>query len=199
MKFSRTFFLVATGAALAMTTSVLEAGLPQAATVRTGADAAPNPPLMDATRPIGMNAAATPTLSTLVDAAKAADLISTLSGPGPYTVFAPTNAAFSRLPPGTMDILMKPVNRAALAKVLTYHVVPGTITLDDLAQRIRAGGGAARLITVEGEPIVVTAQGGAFLLTDVNGNTSYIETPDLRQSNGIVHVVNAVLVPAKLG
>jgi len=186
MKFSRTFFLVVAGVSLAMTAQALEAG-------------APSTPVMDATKPIGMNAAATPSLSTLVDAARAADLISTLSGPGPYTVFAPTNEAFSRLPPGTIDMLMKPVNKAALAKLMTYHVVPGTITLDDLAQRIRAGGGATRLITVEGEPIVVTAPGGAFLLTDVNGNKSYIETPDIRQSNGIVHIVNAVLVPAKLG
>ena len=205
MKLSRTFSLIAAAGLTALTNSAIEARVPQATPTATTATApvTANPPVggavMDGARPIGVNAAAAPNLTTLVDAARAADLISALSGPGPYTLFAPTNEAFSRLPAGTLDNLMKPANQAALAKVLTYHVVSGTITLDDLAQRIRAGGGVATLTTVEGEPITVTHPGGAFLLTDVNGNKSYIETPDVRQSNGIVHVVNGVLVPAKLG
>ncbi len=153
---------------------------------------------MDATRSIAVNAAAAPNLTTLVSAAKGADLIATLSGPGPYTVFAPDNDAFGRLAPGMVDALMKPVNKATLARLLTYHVVPGIITLDELNQRVKAGGGRAILATVEGEPLTVTNPDGAILLTDVNGNTSHIEMPDLRQSNGIVHVVNAVLIP-KLG
>lgn len=196
MKLSRTFALMTAAGLLAMTTSAIEAGATQAAPATT------NPPvggaIMNAARPIGINAAAAPNLSTLVMAARAADLLSTLSGPGPYTVFAPTNEAFNRLAPGNLDNLMKPANKAALAKLLTYHVVPGTITLYDLAERIKAGGGTATLTTVEGEPITVTNPGGAFLLTDVNGNKSFIETPDVHQSNGIIHVVNGVLIP-KLG
>ena len=203
MKLSRTFSLVTAAGLLAITASAIRAQAPQATpTPPAPANAAPNPPIggavMDAAKPIGTNVAAAPNLTTLVTAAKAADLLSTLSDPGPYTVFAPTNDAFGRLAPGNLDNLMKPANKAALAKVLTYHVVPGTITLYDLSERIKAGGGSAKLTTVEGEPITVTNPGGAFLLTDVNGNKSYIETPDVRQSNGIVHVVNGVLIP-KLG
>jgi uncharacterized surface protein with fasciclin (FAS1) repeats len=197
MNLSRTFSLAAAGL-LALTASAIAARAPQAANSNMT-----NPVVggvvMDAAKPIGVNAASAPNLTTLVAAARAADLLSTLSGPGPYTVFAPTNAAFGRLAAGTVDNLMKPANQAALAKLLTYHVVPGRITLDDLAQRIAAGGGVATLITVEGEPITVTHPGGAFLLTDTNGNKSYIETSDVRQSNGVVHIVNAVLIPAKLG
>lgn len=203
MKLSRTFFLTTAASLLAMTASAIEAQAPQATPATTApTNAAPNPPVggavLDAAKPIGTNLAAAPNLTTLVNVTKAADLISTLSGPGPYTVFAPTNEAFGRLAPGNLDNLMKPANKAALAKVLTYHVVPGTITLYDLSERIKAGGGTATLTTVEGEPITVTNPGGAFLLTDVNGNKSYIETPDVHQSNGIVHVVNGVLIP-KLG
>ena len=201
MNFSRTFSLTAAGL-LALTAAPIAARAPQA----MSPDAAPgtaNPTVggavMDATKPIGVNVASAPNLTTLVAAAKEADLLSTLSGPGPYTVFAPTNEAFGRLAAGTVDTLMKPANQPALAKLLTYHVVPGRISLDDLAQRIAAGGGAAVLTTVEGEPITVTHPGGAFLLTDVNGNKSYIETPDVRQSDGIIHIVNGVLIPAKLG
>lgn len=208
MRLSRPFAVTTAAGLLAMTASAIEARARQATPATSGAAApapantAPNPPVggavMDATKPIGVNAAAAPNLTTLVAAAKAADLISTLSGPGPYTVFAPTNDAFGRLAPGTVDNLMKPANKASLAKVLTYHVVPGTITLEDLDKRIKAGGGSTTLTTVEGETLTVTNPGGAFQLTDVNGNKSYIETPDVHQSNGIVHVVNGVLVP-KLG
>ena len=175
-----------------------------AAPVTSGAPAAatPNPTVggaaMDATKPIPVNAAAAPNLSTLVSAVKAAGLDATLSGLGPFTVFAPTNDAFGRLAPGTVDTLMKPANKASLVKVLTYHVVPGAITLADLQARITAGGGKATLTTVEGDPLTVMKEGAAISLTDVGGNKSYVETPDVRQSNGVVHVVNGVLVP-KLG
>lgn len=166
------------------------------------APAGPNPMVggaaMDPTKPIPVNAAAAPNLSTLVAAIKAAGLDATLSGPGPFTVFAPSNDAFGRLAPGTVDTLMKPANKPSLIKVLTYHVVPGTITLADLQARLKAGGGTTTLTTVEGQPITVTLEGAAISLTDVGGNKSYIETPDVRQSNGVVHVVNGVLVP-KLG
>lgn len=150
---------------------------------------------MIATRTIVDNASAAPNLATLVTALKAADLTATLSGTGPFTVFAPTNAAFGRLAPGMVQTLLKPENKASLAKVLTYHVVPGDITAADLKARVAAGGGTAALTTVEGDAITVTLVGDIIALTDVNGNKSYIETADVRQSNGIVHVVNGVIVP----
>ncbi|WP_375396253.1 fasciclin domain-containing protein [uncultured Sphingomonas sp.] len=160
----------------------------------------PNPTVggaaMDATKTIVANAGAAPNLTTLVKAVTAAGLVETLSGPGPFTVFAPTDPAFSRLAPGTVDQLLKPENKAALTKVLTYHVVSGTITFADLKAKIATGGGTATLTTVEGEPLKVTITGADVVtLTDVNGNISYLETPDVRQSNGIVHVVNGVLLP----
>jgi uncharacterized surface protein with fasciclin (FAS1) repeats len=170
--------------------------------VPNGPPAVANPTVggvpMMATRTIVDNASAAPNLSTLVAAVKAADLVGTLSGPGPFTVFAPTNDAFGRLAPGMVDTLLKPENKASLTKVLTYHVVPGVITADDLRQRIIAGGGTATLTTVEGDPITATMVGAVIALTDVNGNKSYVETADVRQSNGVVHVVNGVIVP-KLG
>lgn len=149
-------------------------------------------------KPIAQNASQAPNLTTLVAAVKAAGLVDTLAGPGPFTVFAPTNDAFSRLAPGTVDTLLKPENKATLAKVLTYHVVPGTLTLTDIQAKVTAGGGKAVLTTVEGEPLTIELIGGGVQLTDVNGNKSYIETPDVAQSNGVVHVVNGVLSP-KLG
>ena len=158
-----------------------------------------NPPVggvaMLPTRSIVENASAAPTLTTLVAAVKAADLVPTLSGPGPFTVFAPTNDAFARLAPGTVGKLLMPENKASLVKFLTYHVVPGTITSQDLIQRIAAGGGTATLTTVEGQPLTATMTGNIVTLTTVTGNKSYIEIADVRQSNGIVHVVNGVLVP----
>lgn len=160
---------------------------------------APNPAVGGAamldTKTIVENASAASNLTTLVSAVKAAELVETLSGTGPFTVFAPTNDAFGRLAPGTVDTLMKPDNKPTLVKVLTYHVVPGKLTLDDILAQVKAGGGKATLTTVEGEPLTVESANGAISLTDVNGNKSYIETANVRQSNGIVHVVNGVLVP----
>ena len=173
-----------------------------AAPAAPAADATANPTVggvaMDAAKPIAVNASAAPNLTTLVTAVKAAGLATTLSGPGPFTVFAPTNDAFTRLAPGTVTTLLKPENKATLAKVLTYHVVPGTITLADLDAKMKAGGGKAVLTTVEGEKLTVESVNNALQLTDVNGNKSYIETADVKQSNGVVHVVNGVLLP-KLG
>jgi uncharacterized surface protein with fasciclin (FAS1) repeats len=163
------------------------------------AAAKPNPTVggvaMVETKTIAENTAAAPNLTTLVGAIKAADLTATLSGPGPFTVFAPTNDAFTRLPAGELATLMKPEYKATLAKILNYHVVPGALTYDQLKQQIAAGGGTAKLTTVEGSPLTVTQADGTLLLTDVNGNKSYVETPDVRQSNGIVHVVNGVVLP----
>ncbi|QNQ11848.1 fasciclin domain-containing protein [Sphingomonas alpina] len=166
-----------------------------AATAAQPANPAVGGAAMDAAKTIVDNASAAPNLSTLVSAVKAADLAATLSGPGPFTVFAPTNDAFSRLAPGTVDTLLKPENKATLVKVLTYHVVPGTITGAQLLAQIDAGGGKVVLKTVEGEPLTVAKEGQAVALIDVNGNKSYIEVPDVRQSNGVVHVVNGVVLP----
>ncbi|MEO1960765.1 MAG: fasciclin domain-containing protein, partial [Paracoccus sp. (in: a-proteobacteria)] len=130
------------------------------------------------------NASNAPNLTTLVSAVKAAGLVETLMGPGPFTVFAPTNAAFAKLPEKAVADLLKPENKDMLTKVLTYHVVPGTLTLADIQAKVTAGGGKAVLTTVEGEPLTIELVGGGVQLTDVNGNKSYIETPDVAQSNG---------------
>lgn len=173
---------------------------PQTTAPAPAAAAAPNPSVggaaMDASKTIIANASAAPNLSTLVKAITAADLTATLSGPGPYTVFAPTDDAFTRLPPDTLAQLMKPENKALLAKVLTYHVVPGKIDFAQLKAQITAGNGTATLTTVAGQPLKVTITGNNVVtLTSVNGNVSYLETPDVHQSNGIAHVVNGVLLP----
>ena len=130
--------------------------------------------------------------TTLVAAVKAAGLVDTLSGPGPFTVFAPTNAAFGKLPAGTVDSLVKPENKAALAKILTYHVVAGRMSSADLMARARMGGS---LTTVEGEPLKVSARNGAVWLTDAKGGMARVTIPNVNQSNGVIHVVDAVLMP----
>jgi uncharacterized surface protein with fasciclin (FAS1) repeats len=150
---------------------------------------------MLSSKTIVQNASMAPNLTTLVAAVKAAGLVDTLSGPGPFTVFAPTNDAFNLLAPGTVDKLLMPENKPSLVKVLTYHVVPGTITSADLMARIKAGGGTTTLTTVEGEPITATMEGNVIKLTSATGNVSFIQTADVRQSNGMVHVVNGVLIP----
>ena len=133
--------------------------------------------------------------TTLVAAVKAAGLVDTLKGAGPFTVFAPTNAAFDALPAGTVDTLLKPENKATLTKVLTYHVVPGRIDSADLAAKIRAGGGSATLTTVQGEPLQVSMQGDSVVLTDSKGNNATVTTADVYQKNGVIHVVDKVLMP----
>ena len=172
---------------------------PMASGAAANTTMAPNPKVggaeMSATKNIVENASAAPNLTTLVQAVKAADLVQTLSGPGPFTVFAPTNDAFSRLAPGTVEKLLMPENKASLVKVLTYHVVPGDLTLDKLKEMVSAGGGTATLTTVEGEPLTVTIANNVVTVADVNGNKSYVQTADVRQSNGVVHVVNGVVLP----
>jgi uncharacterized surface protein with fasciclin (FAS1) repeats len=130
--------------------------------------------------------------TTLVAAVKAAGLVETLSGPGPFTVFAPTNAAFARLPAGTVQTLLRPENRAMLQSALTYHVVPGRLTAADLMQQIRAGGGSARLTTVQGGTLTARMQGRNIVLVDAKGGTATVTQADVMQSNGVIHVTNAV-------
>ena len=134
--------------------------------------------------------------TTLVAAVKAAGLVDTLSGPGPFTVFAPTNAAFAKLPAGTVDTLLKPENKATLIKVLTYHVVPGRMTAVALMKAVKDGEGEAHLKTVAGEDLVVKQAGpGKLTVTDVKGDVAMVTIPDVLQSNGVIHVVDTVLLP----
>ena len=133
--------------------------------------------------------------TTLVAAVKAAGLVDTLQGPGPFTVFAPTNAAFDKLPPGTVDALLKPENKAMLTAILTYHVVAGRYTEADLMNLVRAGHGKAVLKTVQGEPLTVAMGGGRLWVVGAKGGKAEITVPDVTQSNGVIQVVNAVLLP----
>ncbi|MEP7057621.1 MAG: fasciclin domain-containing protein [Caldimonas sp.] len=133
--------------------------------------------------------------TTLVAAVKAAGLVDTLKGPGPFTVFAPTNAAFSALPAGTVDTLLKPENKSMLTKVLTYHVVPGKLDAAALKQQIAAGGGKAMLKTASGGTLTATSNGSAVMVTDESGGTANVTIADVLQSNGVIHVVDKVLLP----
>ncbi len=133
--------------------------------------------------------------TTLVSAVKAAGLVDTLEGPGPFTVFAPTNEAFDKLPAGTVDTLVKPENKDQLTKILTYHVVPGKLTSKDIAKLIKKGDGKAELKTVQGESLTATMQDGKLILTDQKGGTSTVTIKDVIQSNGVIHVVDTVLMP----
>ena len=133
--------------------------------------------------------------TTLVAAVKAAGLVDTLSGPGPFTVFAPTNAAFAKLPAGTVDTLLKPENKPQLTKVLTYHVLSGKMSSADIAAKIKAGGGKAMLTTVEGESITASMMGKTLMLTDAKGRMAHVTIANVNQSNGVIHVIDAVLLP----
>ena len=133
--------------------------------------------------------------TTLVAAVKAAGLVETLEGAGPFTVFAPTNEAFNKLPAGTVDNLVKPENKATLTKILTYHVVAGKLSAADLMAKIKEGNGKAGLTTVEGGKLIAMAKGKKLYLVDEKGGESWITIADVNQSNGVIHVVNAVLMP----
>ena len=133
--------------------------------------------------------------TTLVAAVKAADLVQTLKGPGPFTVFAPVNSAFAALPAGTVDNLLKPENKAALTKVLTYHVVSGKMDSAALSKAIDAGGGKATLTEVSGGTLVATKSGTMIMLSDESGGMAHVTIPDVVQSNGVIHVVDKVLLP----
>jgi uncharacterized surface protein with fasciclin (FAS1) repeats len=133
--------------------------------------------------------------TTLVAAVKAAGLVQTLEGPGPFTVFAPTNEAFAKLPAGTVDTLLKPENKAMLTSVLTYHVVAGKMSAADLKAAVMKGGGKATLKTVEGDTLTVMAKGQHLEVVDEKGDMARITIADVNQSNGVIHVVNTVLLP----
>lgn len=133
--------------------------------------------------------------TTLVAAVKAAGLVETLQGKGPFTVFAPTNAAFDKLPKGTVDYLLKPENLKMLQKILTYHVVAGRMNASDIAKAIKAGGGKATLMTVSGGTLTAWMKGSALYLTDENGVSSRVTIADVNQSNGVIHVIDTVVTP----
>ena len=148
------------------------------------------------TKTIVENAVNSADHTTLVAAVKAAGLVDTLSGPGPFTVFAPTNEAFAKLPAGTVDTLLKPENKAMLTGILTYHVVPGRLTATDIAAQAKANGGKAVLTTVQGAKLAVWEKDGSWYVSDAKGGTAKIGPADVLQSNGVIHVIDTVLLPA---
>ena len=133
--------------------------------------------------------------TTLVAAVKAAGLVATLEGKGPFTVFAPTNEAFEALPAGTVDSLLKPENKAKLTTVLTYHVVAGDLTAAKLVKEIKAGGGKAELTTVAKEKLTASLDGDKVVLKDAKGGQATVTIADVKQSNGVIHVIDKVLLP----
>lgn len=133
--------------------------------------------------------------TTLVAAVKAAGLVETLKGPGPFTVFAPTNAAFAKLPAGTVDTLVKPENKATLTSILTYHVVPGRVTAADIAAKAKANGGTATYATVNGGNLSFKQDGASWWVWDAKGGKAKITIANVIQSNGVIHVIDTVLMP----
>ena len=133
--------------------------------------------------------------TTLVAAVKAAGLVDTLQSPGPFTVFAPTNEAFAKLPAGTVDTLLKPENKKSLTNVLTYHVVAGRLSAKDLMEKIRAGNGKAMLKTVEGEELTFAEKDGRLWIWDAKGGSAQLTIRNVMQSNGVIHVIDTVLLP----
>jgi uncharacterized surface protein with fasciclin (FAS1) repeats len=190
---SKRFALLAAAAALALTAgaaSPIAAAEMSEKTVNVGG--APMYP----SKNIIQNAVNSKDHTTLVAAVKAAGLVDTLQGPGPFTVFAPTNEAFAKLPAGTVDNLLKPENKATLVKVLTYHVVPGRMTAVSLMKAVKDGEGAAKLKTVAGEDIWVKQAGpGKLTITDSKGDVAMVTIGDVMQSNGVIHVIDTVLLP----
>ena len=150
--------------------------------------------MMYSTKDIVDNAVNSPDHTTLVAAVKAAGLVDTLKGSGPFTVFAPTNEAFAKLPAGTVDTLLKPENKDTLVKVLTYHVVAGRLTAADIRKQIKAGGGKAMLKTVSGGTLTAMMRGDKLVLQDEKGGTSMVTIANVMQSNGVIHVVDTVVM-----
>lgn len=170
-----------------------------ALTAFSGAASARNPMVggaaMYPTKNIVENAVNSKDHTTLVAAVQAADLVATLSSPGPFTVFAPSNTAFGKLPAGTVDTLVKPENKATLTSILTYHVVPGRITAAMIAANARAHRGTASYTTVQGGMLTFTRSGRGWAITDAKGNRGMITTANVMQSNGVIHVIDTVMMP----
>jgi len=190
MKFAKFVLSGATAAGLALAALAASPTFAKEMTVTVGG--AP----MFPSKNIIQNAVNSKDHTTLVAAVKAAGLVDTLSGPGPFTVFAPTNEAFAKLPAGTVDTLLKPENKGQLTQVLTYHVVPGRITANDLMEMVKKGGGKAMLKTVEGEELTVEMKDGAIWIWDAKGDAAKITIKNVMQSNGVIHVIDTVLLPS---
>ena len=184
----KTFLASVAAAALAITTF--------AATAQEMKDPMVGGAAMYPSKTIVENAVNSPIHTTLVAAVKAAGLVDTLNSPGPFTVFAPTNDAFAKLPAGTVDSLVKPENKTTLNRILTYHVVPGRISSKDIAAGIKAGGGKYEMTTVEGGKLTATISGKKIMLTDEKGGTATITTSNVYQSNGVIDVIDTVLMPS---
>ncbi len=147
------------------------------------------------TKTIVENAVNSKDHTTLVAAVQAAGLVEALSGPGPFTVFAPTNAAFAKLPAGTVETLVKPENKGTLTTILTYHVVSGNVSASQLIDMIKAGGGKAELTTLSGGKLTAAVVGGKVVLTDAAGGKATVTQADVFQSNGVIHVTDTVSLP----
>ena len=158
-------------------------------------EAVPADPAMATDTIVGV-AQGNPEFSTLVGAVTSAGLVETLNGAGPFTVFAPTNAAFEKIPAATRDTLMAPAAKEQFAGILTYHVVPGRMTAADLTKAIADNGGTATLTTVNGGTLTARVVGGNVVLTDGKGGTSTVSATDVEASNGVIHVIDTVLMPA---
>ena len=183
-------------AAMPDTTASVDTAMPDDSMTATPENPMVGGAAMNAAENIVTNASAAPNLTTLVAAVSAAGLVETLQGAGPFTVFAPTNDAFAKLPAGTVEGLLKPEMKDALTGVLTYHVVSGNVDAAALMEQINAGGGKATLTTVQGAALTASSDGmGGVTLTDAKGGTATVTTVDVRQSNGIVHVIDTVLMP----
>jgi uncharacterized surface protein with fasciclin (FAS1) repeats len=177
------FLTAAALGALALTATIVAPVSAQEKTVMVGGAA------MFPSKNIIQNAVNSKDHTTLVTAVKAAGLVDTLEGKGPFTVFAPTNAAFGKLPAGTVDTLVKPENKATLTKILTYHVVPGKFDASDLTD-------GKKLKTAEGEELTVKKADGKVMIVDAKGGSSTVTISNVHQSNGVIHVVDTVLMPA---
>jgi uncharacterized surface protein with fasciclin (FAS1) repeats len=185
----KTLFTSVSAAALAFASFTVTAQMGMKDPMVGGAEMFPSKTIVE-------NAVNSPIHTTLVAAVKAAGLVDTLNSPGPFTVFAPTNDAFAKLPAGTVDTLLKPENKATLTKVLTYHVVAGRLSSKDLADGIKAGGGKYQLTTVEGGKLTASMSGKKIILTDEKGGMATITTSNVYQSNGVIDVIDTVLMPS---
>ena len=194
MRFTRPLMLVATALRLAL--AVVPADAQMFGTASTaektvkvgGAQMSPSKNIIE-------NTVNSKVHTTLVAALRAAGLVEILEGPGPFTVFAPTNGAFDKLPPDTVETLMKPENKAALAKILTYHVVPGRLTAGNLRKMVKEGNGSAILKTVEGDRLTVTQEGDKLFISGEKSGVAEVSIPNVLQSNGVVHVITSVVQP----
>ncbi|WP_394730841.1 fasciclin domain-containing protein [Altererythrobacter sp. GH1-8] len=185
---SKTLKAAALAAVAAMGTFAISAGAPVLAHDHKSAEAAA-PNIVTAAQGTGVH-------NTLVAAVQAAGLVDTLASPGPFTVFAPTDAAFAKLPEGTVETLVQPENKDTLTKILTYHVVAGKVKAADVIALIEAGGGTATIDTVAGEKLTAQIVDGAVVITDAAGGKSTVVQTDVDVSNGVIHVTDGVFLPA---